>query len=179
MKPAGSVQIDAFELARKRIRMEGRVPLTRLARLAGSVADAAGEFEYSIEGWVDTEGRPGARLGLTASLLLVCQRCGENMAWKLDRLVKFRFVRTEAELDEVPLDDDGLEAIVASGTTDVLSWIEDEAILSLPLVPRHLACRARWEEPDLEQVGSARDEAGAFSKLSDLRLKAGKTGSDD
>lgn len=158
--------------------MEGRVALIQLARLAGTLADTAGELAYSIEGWVDTQGRPGAHLGLTADLVFVCQRCGENMAWRLERQADFRFVRTEAELEEVPLDDDGLEAIVASHTTDVLAWIEDEAILSLPLIPRHSMCQARWEEHGTDHGGSVRGKVGAFSKLSDLRLKAGKPGSD-
>jgi uncharacterized protein len=178
MKPADSVQIDAFELARKRMRMEGRVPLTQLARLAGTLADAAGEIDYSIAGWIDTQGRPGAHLCLKADLVFVCQRCGENVAWRLERLVDFRFVRTEVELEEVALDDDGLEAIVASRSTDVLTWIEDEAILSLPLIPRHSTCRARWEETGTDPGGSVRSKVGAFSKLSGLGLKAGKPGSD-
>jgi uncharacterized metal-binding protein YceD (DUF177 family) len=76
----------------------------------------------------------------------------------------------------VPLEDDALEAVVASGAIDVLAWIEDEAILSLPLVPRHAACRMRCEENELEPSGLAQSKAGAFAGLASLRPKPGRAG---
>ena len=48
---------------------------------------------------------------------------------------------SEEELNALPLDDDDeAEAIVGGRSTDIAAWLEDEAILSLPLVPRHDDC---------------------------------------
>jgi uncharacterized protein len=167
--------LDAFDLARRQARVEGQAPLAQLSRLADSLAAPEGALHYAIEGWVDAQGRLGARLELTADLALVCQRCGENLAWRLERSVDFLFVRTEAELDEVAIDDDGLEAVVASGAIDVLAWIEDEAILSLPLVPRHAACRTGYEE-DERLSGLEPSKAGAFAGLARWWPKPGRAG---
>jgi uncharacterized protein len=176
MKIAGPMPLDAFDLARRQARIEGQAPLAQLSRLADSLAAPEGELHYAIEGWVDPQGRHGARLELTADLALVCQRCGEILTWRLARKGDFRFVRTEAEVDDVPLDDDALDAVVTSGAIDVLAWIEDEAILSLPLVPRHAACRMQYKENELGSSGLAQRTAGAFASLASLRPKPGRAG---
>ena len=58
------------------------------------------------------------------------------------RTTRFRFVATEEELNALPIEDDEIEMIVGSRSMSVYDWIEDEAILSLPLVPRHDECSA-------------------------------------
>ncbi len=58
----------------------------------------------------------------------------------LERDVPFRFVHDEQELNALPIEDDEVEDVVGSPATDLLAWVEDEAILSLPLVPRHEDC---------------------------------------
>ena len=75
-------------------------------------------------------------------LQLICQRCNSSLAFELDRTARFRFVATEEELNALPIEDDEIEVIVGSRSMSVYDWVEDEAILSLPLVPRHGECSA-------------------------------------
>jgi len=49
-------------------------------------------------------------------------------------------VATEEEADEYPLDDDEVEVIVGSRQFDLVDLIEEELLLSLPLVPKHDVC---------------------------------------
>ena len=46
-------------------------------------------------------------------------------------------VTTEAQADEYPIENDQLEPLVISQQFDLLSTIEDEILLSLPLIPKH------------------------------------------
>lgn len=165
MPPTKSVQFDAFDLARRQGRLQGSLPLVRLTRLSGTLAESGGEIEYSIDARIDDRGRAGATLSMSADLTLVCQRCGAGMPWRLERTVDLRLVRTEAELDEVALDDDALEAIVAAGVSDAVAWIEDEAILSLPLVARHSSCRTQWQSADQERVDGQEAESTSVMEV--------------
>ena len=133
---------DVFELARQGQVIEGTFPVRDLPRLSASVAQPSGALGYRIVGRFDEQGRPGALLRLTGDLALTCQRCGAPLAFRLEREAAFRFVASEEELNALPLeDDDDAEAIVGGHNTDLAAWIEDEAILSLPLVPRHDDCQ--------------------------------------
>ena len=132
---------DVVELARQGQVIDGAVPVRELPRLAASVAQPTGTLVYRIVGRYDDRGRAGALLHLTGDLALACQRCGGPLTFHLERDAAFRFVANEEELNSVPLDDDDeAEAVVGGHSTDLAAWIEDEAILSLPLVPRHDDC---------------------------------------
>src|SRR5579859_2605344 len=52
----------------------------------------------------------------------------------------YRIVNTEAEAEEFPLDEDEVEVIVGSNHFDLVDLIEEELLLSLPLVPKHEVC---------------------------------------
>ena len=77
---------------------------------------------------------------LSARLPLLCERCNEPMLFPLEREVAFRFVGDERELNALPIEDVEVEEVVGSASMALLPWIEDEAILSLPLVHRHDDC---------------------------------------
>jgi uncharacterized protein len=95
---------------------------------------------YEVIGRVDAEGHPGAVMKLSARLPLRCERCNAPMQFPLQREVPFRFVGDEQELNALPIEDVEVEEVVGSPAMALLPWIEDEAILSLPLVPRHDDC---------------------------------------
>jgi uncharacterized protein len=131
---------DAFRLARLRESLRGDATMADLPRLAQSVLDAAARVHYFIAGRVDDEGHPGAVMKLAGRLPLRCERCNGPLEFVLEREVPFRFAQDERELNALPLEDDEVEEVVGSPAMDLLAWVEDEAILSLPLVPRHEDC---------------------------------------
>jgi uncharacterized protein len=132
---------DVFELARERRTIEGELPLSALPRLATSLLRSDGPLAYRIRGTVDERGRPGAQMQLQAELVLECQRCNQELAHRLQRDAQFRFVGSEEELNALPVEDDEVDLVVGARHMDIAAWVEDEAILSLPLVPRHDDCR--------------------------------------
>jgi DUF177 domain-containing protein len=157
---------DAFRLARKRETLSGEATMADMPRLAQSVLDPEARLQYHVEGRVDEHGHPGALMTLSGRLPLRCERCNGRLQFMLEREVPFRFVQDEQELNALPIEDDALEAVVGSPTMGLLPWIEDEAILSLPLVPRHEDCAVPFAEAP-ERPGSGRPNP--FAVLAKLK----------
>ena len=134
--------IDSFELSRSGRRVEGEVAVAQLLRLAEFVTTAQDRLRYKITGLIDEDGYPAADLHIEGRLQLICQRCNAPLDFEFDRTARFRFVASEEELNALPIEDDEIEMIVGSRSMSVYDWVEDEAILSLPLVPRHGECSA-------------------------------------
>jgi DUF177 domain-containing protein len=172
MKPK-STTFDAFRLARERGRLSGDATMKELPRLAQAVLSVDARVHYEIVGTVDDKGHPGALMRLTARLPLRCERCNEPVEFVLDRTVPFRFVASEEALNAIPIEDDELEAVVGSHAMALLPWIEDEAILSLPLIARHNDCSTAILLAGAEQP---MERENPFAALANLK-KGGDGGS--
>jgi uncharacterized protein len=123
-------------------------------------------------------GEAELRLHLQArtSLQLQCQRCLQPMAVLLDVQPSLRFVRGEALAEA--LDEDSDEDVLAlTPALDLQPLIEDELILALPLVPRHIVCPQPLPmsvgEDDLLEGGEAEH---AFAGLASLLRDGGPGG---
>ena len=141
-----------------------------LPRLAQSVLDPSARVRYDVQGSVDEEGHPGAVMKLSARLALRCERCNEPLQFVLERDVPFRFVQDEQELNALPIEDDEVEEVVGSPVMDLLAWVEDEAILSLPLVPRHEDCAVPYADAP---AGVDTRRPNPFAALAKLRRGSG------
>ena len=114
--------------------------LPRLAEEASTVKAGDG-FEWLVE--THFEDSPGGEprqileLALKGHLHLICQRCLQDCAVDLDEKHRFVLVATEADADSYPIEDEEQEPLVASQHFNLLETIEDEVLLSLPLIPKH------------------------------------------
>ena len=114
--------------------------LPRLANEASTVAAGDG-FEWEIETYF--EDSPGSEphqimnLGLKGRIHLVCQRCLQDCAIDLAEKRRFVLVTTDEEADEYPIEDEEQEPLVVNQHFNLLETIEDEVLLSLPLIPKH------------------------------------------
>jgi uncharacterized protein len=69
-----------------------------------------------------------------------CQRCLMPYRQPLDVAATYLIVASDEEADAVPLDDDEVDPIVGARQFDLYDLIEEELLLSLPLVPKHAVC---------------------------------------
>jgi uncharacterized protein len=114
--------------------------MPRLAKEVSSVNPGDGfawQMETHFEDSPGSEPRQILNLTLKGCLHLVCQRCLQDCAVNLDEKRRFVLVATEAEADDYPLEDEEQEPLVASQHFNLLETIEDEVLLSLPLIPKH------------------------------------------
>jgi len=167
--PADLRALDLYDFAENRRQAAGAVRVSQLPRMLAEMAADAPEdetvFTWQGEGSTQPElqddgteaPQPYLRLAVHGSVWLMCQRCLSPYSQHLDVDATYRIVATEEEADEFPLDDDEVEVIVGSRQFDLVDLIEEELLLSLPLVPKHSVC------PEVHEsllAGGAADEAG-------------------
>jgi uncharacterized protein len=89
------------------------------------------------------------------------------MTFSLEREVVFRFARSEAEADSIPIEeDDDVEIVVGSTKLNLLDWIEEEVLLSLPLVPMHeTECTKHMQTSSVEKE----EKVNPFAELGKLK----------
>lgn len=128
--------IDTLNFVRNNSLLQGNIPLINLERLRSYLVNTSGELAYLIMGQLDEHDRPTLKLSISGSVDLSCQRCLEKMEFALDLKTKLLLARNEDELSRYD-EDVFVDAIQASSELSILTLIEDEVILSLPISPRH------------------------------------------
>jgi uncharacterized protein len=156
---------DIFRFAAEGGVLEGETPVVAFKRLADRLADDGGAVRWRLAGRVAESG-PRLDLNVAGRLVLSCQRCLEGLAWNLALDAALQPVRTGQVLPEGELENDAFDAVELNGEVDVLSLVEDEIILALPIAPRHKDCGvSRRTETD---GGGAHGES-PFGVLAGLR----------
>jgi uncharacterized protein len=134
--------IDAFDFCRQKQERSGEMALSDLPRLAAELTDTNGLLQWAVRGGVDAQGHPNLNLSVSGPVHLRCQRCLGPFEFDIDSESVLLFVEDEASAEtlEAQLDDDSVDVVVGSRTMDMVALIEDEALLALPVSPRHEVC---------------------------------------
>lgn len=161
---------DVWELARRAGSVEGEIALGDAPRLAELLADADGALRYRMDGLIDPLGRPAARLDVRGTVRLRCDRCTAPLEVSVDELAQFFFVADEEELGKLPIDESPEEPMLGSRRFDVAALVEEQAILALPLSPRHDHCAAAAPaEPETTADGETHRPFEALATLTKRR----------
>jgi uncharacterized protein len=134
--------IDSFEFCRQKRRHADETPISELPRLAEESVDRSGMLTWSLQGGSDNRGNPELKLTVSGLVQLRCQRCLGAFPFEIDSESELVLAKDEANADELDalLADESVEVIVGSRAMDVTALIEDEALLALPLAPKHEVC---------------------------------------
>lgn len=128
--------IDSLRFARTGECLSGELPVASLVRLSGGLPSPDGAVRYRLCGTM-REGRPCLELKVEATVQMICQRCLEPFAVNVVSESVMPVARDEAQLELWERDDPLLDALVADPHQHVPALVEDEMLLSLPVVPRH------------------------------------------
>lgn len=136
-------RIDAVKMFAREGSITAELPLARLQRLAGQLASDQGAVAVDLRFERDEEGRRVLSGTLGATVKVACQRCLQPMDLDLESSLRLFVVDTEDELQELRDDQDGV-VMPEDGNLDVQALVEDELLLSLPMIPMHedTACNA-------------------------------------
>ncbi len=170
-------RLNLAALAQEGQPFSGQAKLAELPRLAADVpADAPSVPPVAWSALAEWRSHPGAgdqlwlHLQAQAQVPLTCQRCmaPEIETVEVDRW--FRFVDTEAQADAEDEDSEE-DLLVIAAQFDLLALLEDELIMSLPLVPMHPQC----PQPPVLQAGevAVAEPPHPFAALAQLRKPAG------
>lgn len=174
---------DANKLFARNGVINAALPIARLQRLQASLA-GTGQTDTAVMVQLtfghDDEGRRRLVGKLDAAIQLLCQRCLQPLQQQLHCNLDVLILDSEAALKALPAADAvAIDVIVdETGELDVLALIEDELLLSLPLVPLHedphcssaldLVRRKSGQEDELDAQGANRRQ-NPFAVLAALK----------
>jgi len=159
------VAIDSVVFARDARKLRATVDLADLTRLHDVLFDQAGQITYCLTGAVNEEGIPLLRLDIAGELVLACQRCLGPVDFSLNASRKFELVSRTEPLGDPAQEPGDVERIHADPKLDVVALVEEEAILSLPMVPAH----AEGECSPSQELNDRNNMKSPFSALSALK----------
>lgn len=128
--------LDSLRFARAGESLSGEASLADLDRLSSALVSDEGSVKYRLRGGMES-GRPVLHVEVETSVMLRCQYCLEPYRHDLHIEQVLPLARDEAELARWEQDDPLLDALVVDPALDVLTLVEDEILLSLPVAPRH------------------------------------------
>jgi uncharacterized protein len=150
-------RFDVRSFAADAASLSGAWPLAGLARLASSAVDGSVATAPPVVWQVDGARRrlanagahPTLSIAAEATLSMQCQRCLQpvEVLLRAERLIFF----VEGEDAAAALDADSEDDVLTlEPAIDLQALIEDELLLTLPLIPRHEVC----PEPLLGAAGA-------------------------
>ena len=169
--------LDLKAFAQAGAGLQGQAPLADWPRLLQEQFAAEGlpaqAVRWQLQGRMIpvTGGAPQVGLALQAKMELAmqCQRCLTPVVETVMAERDFLFVADEATAEAMDEDSDA-DVLVISRDFDVLSLIEDELILALPLVPRHDTCPQSLPDAAVDEgFEQASERPNPFAALAALK----------
>lgn len=169
------LRLDVAAFAKEAAALSGQWPLAGFERVADSAAagapvTAADEVAWSARG----EQRP-VRGGEAQTWLYVeaatrvsleCQRCLKPVAVPLQIERKFLFVHGEDAAAQLDTDSDD-DVLALTRALDLHELVEDELLLTMPIVPRHDVCPEPL--PLADEADELEDKPNPFAALAALK----------
>jgi uncharacterized protein len=145
--------IDPYKDAQRRMDYNGYIPSEVLSRLGESVSCVQSDAQVSLSLYVDPQKLTVIKGTASVEVELECQRCGNAFTQMLDCEFLFSPVKNMDRAGELPEIYEPIE-LNEFGEINLLDMIEDEFILSLPLVPMHQTehCEVSEEEQVFGQL---------------------------
>ena len=145
---------DAFEFCRLKERREGEIFVADLPRLAEESVDKSGSVRWTLRGGSDRHGHPQLDITVSGGLKLLCQRCLMPFLFEIESGATLVLAADEDSADalDTQLADESVEVVVGGHRFDVVQLIEDEALLTIPLSPKHGVCPSLAAQDAAQEV---------------------------
>ena len=136
MSPPWSKPLEIDRLADSQADLDFAVPLAELTRLRSQHSSIAGTVQGHAH-FAREAGFPVVELHMSGTAHLTCQRCLQEMLEPVTSAARIALIGTEADAARVP---EHLEPMLAAGgQISIGELVEEEMLLSLPIVPLHAA----------------------------------------
>ena len=131
------------------------VPVSVFPRLVELLTSSSGVVRVTLEASMSADRRPTTTIGLAATLEQSCQRCLQPVTVVIDHRHTVEWVADEAELARLDASEEDLDNLdweylpmPVPPKVRTLDLVEDELILSLPIVPLHELCALPEAAPE-------------------------------
>ena len=165
-------QVDPVKNATLRSDYRGVVLSSEMPRLLGSVADIAEEVDVEVKFAKDEQGLTYFQGHMACSTSLICERCNEVFDHPIDVSFCFSPVQSTKEEveDELP---DVYEPVEVDdqGEINLFQTLEDELILSLPIVALHAEedCKQKRDKMSFGKIEPIDERPNPFAVLKELK----------
>lgn len=129
--------IDSARFCKEAQQLTGILFPADLPRLAAEVLPGA---DFKVEWQAKGESPDLLMLSLQSKVHMKCQRCLNPMQESVDVSYRFQFVKDEMAAQAYDEESDEMDALVHSRQFDLQELIEDEMLMTLPLVSLHEVC---------------------------------------
>lgn len=159
-------QIDPIRLIQQSVVLKGEIDFKDMPRLQSSLNDKQGKATFEWQFFQDDDKRPLIQGNIKATVGLICQRCLKPVAWVINQNVGLMIITQQHTEDDLP---DGYEALeLEHNPIQLISLVEDELILALPIIATHDVCPDNQYQ-QAESWDEFRDEHNPFSVLKNLK----------
>lgn len=167
--------IDTGEFARIGGELAAQQQPAQLPRLRELLAGDEGHVRWRLTG----ERRPRPEGGADAFLVLElsgeveleCMRCLRPVRTGFSERRLFKLALTESQAEREDADTDDYDVLVTQRRFDVLELVEDEAILALPIAPRHQDCSLPADAGTAPAPQPDEERPNPFAALAALRTR--------
>ncbi len=167
MSAGFEADIDPHVAARQARHMQGSIAVAKFERLVDALQRDKGDAFVDIQFRLGDGGRIEFDLAVKAELIAQCQRCLGDVAYSVSSQRQMAVLADESEIDRLPAD---LEpVIVEEKLLNLIPVIEDELILSLPIVMKHDVCQPAVELAPKDDLDKERENP--FAVLQQLKAK--------
>lgn len=158
--------IEPRRAAEQGLSFQGSIPLLRLERLVSYLEGDEGSIEVSLSFGVDEEKIRYLNGKAEASVQMLCQRCLKPVAISLKAELNLGIVRDDEAASMLP---GRYDPLIVAKEIDIKQAIEEELILTLPLIATHQDCSVKTEYRDPEAKPEGDDKPNPFSVLAQLK----------
>lgn len=166
------LKIDPIKTAQKKLDYIGIYLAKSASRLAESVEDINSNIECDLSFDYDAQRLCVISIDAKVTVALRCQRCQKLFTMLVHVTNKFSPVKSDTQADALP---EYYEPAILNefGEIDMVALVEDEIILSLPIVPVHNSKHCEVSDADLVfgKIPIEDDKPNPFAILASLKNK--------
>lgn len=163
-------RLDPIKSAQIRSSYEGVYVARDMQRLNDMVDSILSEVSVKVEFLKDAQSLTYFQGTLAVQVMLVCQRCNQTYPYNVDTEFCFSPVQGSEQADTLP---DAYEPVEVDdhGEVDLFQLLEDELILSLPIVALHAdeECKVKAEDMSFGKIEPATKRENPFAVLKELK----------
>ena len=164
--------LDPVRTAQKRLDYTGVYTPIQVERVAEFVVSVDSDVECDMSFAIDNQRLAVITGDAKVSVTLACQRCGKPYAHQDYTQYCFSPIVKDEQAEALP---EGYEPVQVNefGEIDLLALVEDEIILSLPVVPVHDSEHCEVSEADMVfgKLPSEAEKPNPFAVLASLKHK--------
>lgn len=171
------IKVNVFHSAKKRLDYIGVYSAEQMTRVAEAVVRIDSHVDLSLSFTLDDQGFIVIKSTVRAKVILLCQRCSSTFPhyiharYCLSPVVNKKN-GSDTWIKTFPSAYDPID-INEFGEIDLLEIVEDEIILSLPIIPIHESknCNVSTTEIIFGELKEEKKQSNPFKKLKNLKKK--------